>query len=151
MEGNRKLQYYMYTMSRIANPFLPQSYPALSRKAYLPFNWHHSCDVLIWLKPELVNALKALLKMGLQQGQWREGKGREGKGCLGSMGILGNQLIMTVSLTKQSSGVWYKLLTCTRVGSFVSDRISSISSLERKKKRGKAMRLTSRYADSPFW
>mmetsp|Transcript_62799 Transcript_62799/g.198888 ORF Transcript_62799/g.198888 Transcript_62799/m.198888 type:complete len:424 (-) Transcript_62799:2007-3278(-) len=40
---------------------------------------------------------------------------------------------------------------CTLVGSFVSERISSISSLERKKKRGKAMRLTSRYEARPFW
>ena len=40
---------------------------------------------------------------------------------------------------------------CTRVGSFVSDRISSISSLLRKKKRGKNRRFFSRYAASPFW
>lgn len=33
---------------------------------------------------------------------------------------------------------------CTRVGSLVSLRISSISSLDRKKKRGKAKRLSSR-------
>ena len=40
---------------------------------------------------------------------------------------------------------------CTRLGSLVSERISSISSLDRKKKRGKATRLTSRYDASPFW
>mmetsp|Transcript_62800 Transcript_62800/g.198892 ORF Transcript_62800/g.198892 Transcript_62800/m.198892 type:complete len:287 (-) Transcript_62800:2989-3849(-) len=40
---------------------------------------------------------------------------------------------------------------CTLVGSFVSERISSISSLERKKKRGKKSRFFSRYAASPFW
>ena len=40
---------------------------------------------------------------------------------------------------------------CTRVGSFVSDKISSISSLDRKKKRGKNKRFFSRYAESPFW
>lgn len=33
---------------------------------------------------------------------------------------------------------------CTRVGSLVLLRISSISSFDRKKKRGKAMRLSSR-------
>ncbi len=38
---------------------------------------------------------------------------------------------------------------CTLDGSFVSDRISSISSFDRKKKRGNARRLSSRYAASP--
>jgi hypothetical protein len=34
---------------------------------------------------------------------------------------------------------------------FVSDRISNISSLDRKKKRGKNRRFFSKYAASPFW
>lgn len=39
---------------------------------------------------------------------------------------------------------------CTRVASLVSLRISSISSLDRKKKRGNASRLSSRYAARPY-
>ena len=37
---------------------------------------------------------------------------------------------------------------CTRFGSFVSERISSRSSFERKKKRGKNRRFVSRYLNS---
>mmetsp|Transcript_13745 Transcript_13745/g.31865 ORF Transcript_13745/g.31865 Transcript_13745/m.31865 type:complete len:305 (-) Transcript_13745:1763-2677(-) len=39
---------------------------------------------------------------------------------------------------------------CTRSGSFVSERISSNSSLDRKKKRGKYRRLVSRYSFKPL-
>ena len=37
------------------------------------------------------------------------------------------------------------------MGSFVSDKISSISSFDRKKKRGKKSLFFSRYAARPFW
>mmetsp|Transcript_6077 Transcript_6077/g.18750 ORF Transcript_6077/g.18750 Transcript_6077/m.18750 type:complete len:363 (-) Transcript_6077:1892-2980(-) len=40
---------------------------------------------------------------------------------------------------------------CTRVGSLVSANISRISSLDRKKKRGKNRRFFSRYAAKPRW
>ena len=39
---------------------------------------------------------------------------------------------------------------CTRSGSLVSDRISNISSLDKKKNRGKKSRFFSRYAFRPF-
>ena len=62
--------------------------------------------------------------------------------------------VSRVAFTKSMDAMPSKLLFrcgCTRVGSFVSDRISSSSSLDRKKKRGKARRFISRYAFRPFW
>lgn len=62
-----------------------------------------------------------------------------------------NNVIIIRKIGSICSKSYIKMNFHYRVGSFVSDKISNNSSLDRKKNLGKKRRFLSRYSFKPFW